>query len=252
MTSVDPTEDLTDNLGQVDRIRAIIAARLPLEPIPLPPQIARHEAEFGWHDLALYRAPKLDRISFHHFFIKGRLREHLVLGWPGPGHDIPALGLDIYEHATDFTLVADLIPFNDLAWARDYYARYYGRVAEIVREAWTDLVPYLPGPPPAPDLSFTRQMGSALNIQVKLDYAALERACQLQADLAAAWCDLWERSEPLTGEARERYDTRRPVLIGAFKHHDYDSGASKAMARVVGQEITDGLFEAIFGPGVPQ
>jgi hypothetical protein len=137
---------LEDTLGLTAELEAIIASRLPLQALPVREGLERLEGPFGWEDLHLYTAPKIDRLSIHRFFIAGRLKEHLCLAWPGDDYDIPALGLDIYERADDFTLVADWIPFRDLAYAPDYYARYMTPFAELVAERWPALMEHVRHP----------------------------------------------------------------------------------------------------------
>jgi hypothetical protein len=73
-------------------------------------------------------------------------------------------------------------------------------------------------------------------------------AADFQREATRRWCDLWAAAEPLTGDERDAYNRRRRDLIATFKHHDQASGATAAMARVVGQAATDALFDAIFGP----
>jgi hypothetical protein len=216
--------------------------------MPLAPSVAEQRGDFGWHDLHLFTAPKIDRVSIHRFFIKDRLREHLCLLWPGPDYDLPALGLDIYEHPTNFTLVADFIPFRDLAYAHDYYERYYGEFGALIEEFWPRLYPHFPQPMDPPKAWFDRQLGSALAIHHTMNYSGLQVACEFQTRAAELWCQLWQRADVLQEPARSAYNQRRPDLIATFRAHDYNSGASKAMARVVGQETTEGLFNAIFGP----
>lgn len=244
---MDPTIKTDDTLGLTGELEAIIAARLPLTPLPVTAGIERLEGPFGWEDLHLYTAPKLDRLSVHRFFITGRLREHLCLAWPGDDYDIPALGLDIYEHPDDFTLVADWIPFRDLVDAPDYYKRYMAPFAELVAERWPTLLEHMVQPIEPPKPWFDKQLGSCLALHVNLHNSGIEAACDFQREATRRWCDLWERAEPLCGDERLAYNARRRRLIATFRAHDYNSGATQAMARVVGQEATDALFSAIFG-----
>ncbi|GIW09672.1 MAG: hypothetical protein KatS3mg061_0729 [Dehalococcoidia bacterium] len=238
-----------DDLQQIAAYRALLEQRLPLEPLPVPEHVRYAESERGWEDLLLFRAPKIERITLHRFFAYGRVREHLCLGWPAEDYDFPAIGLDLYEHAASFTLVADLLPMQDLAFHRDYYDRYLRGYQQVLTRWWPQLLAHVVQPLPPPPAYFTNQLGSCLALHLPLQYTGLEEAQAFQREVLSCWLDVWEQAEPLPEAERAAYNHRREVLIRqAYKRSDYESIASKVMASVVGWETTNGIFDAVFGP----
>jgi hypothetical protein len=242
------TELWDDDLQQAEAYLELLHRRLPLTPLPVPDHVRRCETERGWEDLALFTAPKIERITVHRFFALGRVREHLCLGWPAEDYDFPALGLDLYEHADHFNLTADFLPMQDIAYHRDYYDRYLAGYKDLVYSWWPKLIEHRVEPVEPPRAYFTNQLGSCLALHLPLRYEGLPTALAFQREAVGVWLDVWDRAEPVSEAERERYNTRRNQLIrGAYKRSDYDSVASKVMAAVVGWETTNGIFDAVFG-----
>ncbi|MCS7002142.1 MAG: hypothetical protein NZ518_04755 [Dehalococcoidia bacterium] len=241
-----------DDVGQTEALLATLRRALPLEPLPLPEFIRHHEDAKGWEDLAVYTAPKIERLSIHRFFAIGRLREHLCLAWPADDYDLPALGLDLYEHPTSFTLVADFIPMRDVVTARDYYPTYIEPFRQTLYEWWPQLREHFVQPAPPPVMYFTAQLGSCLALHQPMQYSGLEVACAFQRAVAEAWAQMVVKAQPVPEAERAAFNAQKRYRIrSAFKLSDYQV-AAKHMAFVLGWERTDAIFDAIFGPSLEE
>jgi hypothetical protein len=250
-----------DTLGLIDAQRRILAAAVPLEPLPVDPRIALEVLEPGDRSpeslagaitLTTATGPKLARTTAYRFQRRDILNEHLFHAWPAPGYDLPALTTVVFELPGALILGADLIPIADVAFDREYYGRWYAEHTDLVAEHWPRLSPHLLAPSPPPDAYFTNQLGSRLAVLTNLRPEGFGAAVDYVLALTELWTRLWERAESAPAAYRDATEARRVQLMTrAYKGLDYHSPASPSLASVLGWTGANLVFDHVFGPDEP-
>lgn len=250
-----------DTLGLIDAQRALIAAAVPVEPLPVDTRIERQVLEVGGPSpeslagaitLSTAHGPKVERTTTYRFQRRDILNEHLCHAWPAEGYDLPALTTVVFELPNAVILGADLIPMADVAFDREYYGRWYAEHTDLVTEHWPRISPHLLAPSPPPDAYFTNQLGSRLAVLTNLRPDGFGPAVDYVLALTELWTRLWERAEPAPAAYREATEARRRQLMHrAYKGLDYHSPASPSLASVLGWTGANLVFDHVFGPDDP-
>ncbi len=239
---------LDDDLHYVDRMLGVFRERVALQARPVDPRIA------SWQDhqtdlrVTSWSGPAIDRLTLYTFFAKDRLKEHLCLLWPAADVAIPNLAMVIMEYGPSIIVAADLMPMQDLAWHPGYYDRYMGGYRALVQEWWPRLTAHRAVPDPAPMGYFTGNLGSSLAVLLALTPEAREPGMAFQEAVARCWLDVAAGAEPVPAAEQPAFAARREAFIlGAYKALDYASPAAPSLAKNLGWERTNLLFDTVFG-----
>lgn len=242
------TVGIDDDLHYIDRMLAVFRESVPLEPRPVDPRIAAFRDEQTDLRVTSWTGPKIDRLTLYTFFAKDRLKEHLCLLWPAPDVAIPNLAMVVMEYGPSIIVSSDLMPMQDLAFHPGYYDRYMGSYRALVQEWWPRLTAHRAVPDPAPMGYFTGNLGSSLAVLLALKPEARELGVAYQEAVVRCWLEVAAWAEPLPAEERAAFTARREAfLLGAYKALDYASPAAPSLAKNLGWERTNLLFDAVFG-----
>lgn len=242
-----PTEAPGESL--IERWPVLLRAHLPTSPLALPADLASWHGERGGHTTTLLQAPGVEQISLHRFLSHGRVRESNCIAIPADGYDLPGLHLVLYEFPDRLSLVADLVPMADVLFDTGYYERYLDGFGALVAGSWPRLVDIADIRSSPPRSRWFQQTGSCLNLALYLHTEGLGIARDFLAAAADCWGRAVAQATLLDGEAAADAARRKEQLFrGVWKTADLQSSAFPIMAEVLGDRLTRGLVDVIFGP----